>query len=355
MYVKNVLGRGDIGLKLGRAYHEGGKPSWEFLSEMLSMLPTMDPDLIVGPSIGEDAAIIRFKDGFLIVHSDPITAATRRIGWLAVHIVANDIAVRGAKPRWFLPVILLPPKYPVEQIESIFEDIGLATRSLGATVIGGHTEFTPGIPRPIISMTAIGYSMDKVVLTRNARPGDKIFIIGRVGGEGASVIAWDFEDLLLRKGISRDIIAKAKEYFTGISVVDKALLIRDYVNSMHDPTEGGLLQGLREVAKASNTRIILDADKIILDPVVKEITSALTLDPLKILSSGALIASVPKENTRQVEDLLQEKEYKYSIAGYISEYVKGGELIVKQNGKTIRIIEDVVDEIYKLWSRESYI
>ncbi|ADI31458.1 AIR synthase family protein [Staphylothermus hellenicus] len=342
-------------MKLNKAYYEGGKPSWEFLSGLLSMFPIRDPDLIVGPSIGEDAAIIRFKDGFLIVHSDPITAATRRIGWLAVHIAANDIAVRGAKPRWLLPVILMPPKHSLEQIESIFRDIGSAAQSLDATVIGGHTEFTPGIPRPIISMTAIGYSMDKVVLTRNARPGDKIFVIGRVGGEGASVIAWDFEDLLLRKGISRDIIATAKEYFTDISIVDKALLIRDYANSMHDPTEGGLLQGLREVAKASNTRIILDADKVVLDPIVKEITSTLELDPLKILSSGALIASVPGENTRQVEDLLKEKGYKYSIAGYISEHVRGGELIVNQNGKTIRIIEDVVDEIYKLWSRDSYI
>lgn len=355
MYVKSVLGGVDIDLRLDRAFNEGGKPSWSFLSKMISMLPTMDPDVIIGPNIGEDAAVIRFKDGFLVIHSDPITAATKRIGWLAIHIAANDIAVRGAKPRWFLPVILIPPKYPVENVKEIFKDMGEAAKHLKGTIIGGHTEFTPGIPRPIISTTAVGYSTDKVVLTKNARPGDKIYVIGRVGGEGASVAAWDFEDLLFEKGVSSDIISKAKEYFIDISVVDKALLIKDYVNSMHDPTEGGLLQGLREIAVASNTRIVVDADKVKLDKVVKEIALSLGLDPLKILSSGTLIATVPQENSRYVESLLQEKGYDYSVIGYISEHCSGGELVVKYGNQTIRITDDVVDEIYKLWSKKSYI
>ncbi|MGC9121460.1 MAG: AIR synthase related protein, partial [Thermogladius sp.] len=147
------------------AITKGGKISWEELSRLIRFLPTSDVDLIIGPKLGEDAAVIRLKDGFLVVHSDPITTAFWRIGWYAVHVAANDIAVRGVKPRYFLPVVLLPPRMEAREVEEIFRDMGEAAREVSGVVIGGHTEVTPYLERPIISMTAIGYSTGRFVST----------------------------------------------------------------------------------------------------------------------------------------------------------------------------------------------
>jgi hydrogenase expression/formation protein HypE len=348
MFVRNVLLGGGIGLNREKALFSGGKLTWRTLSKLLSYLPLNDPDLIMGPGIGEDAAIIRFKDGLLVVHVDPITTATRRIGWLSIHIAANDVAVRGAKPRWFLTTILLPIGYLLESVEEIFKDIGDAARSLNAVIIGGHTEYTPGIPRPLIITTAIGYSSDRVILTKNAQPGDKIIVIGRVGGEGAAILAWDHSDLLRSKGVSGETIGEARKYLFDISVVDKALSIKEYANSMHDPTEGGILQGIRELAIASNTEVVIYADKITIDRNVEEITKALGLNPLRILSSGALIASIPMEKLDNALKVLDERGYNYSVIGEIIGYREGGRVILKWRDREEVIDEDVIDEIYKI-------
>ena len=319
------------------------------MSRLINYLPTKDPDLLIGPSIGEDAAIIRYKDGFLVIHSDPITAATKRIGWLSIHVAANDIAVRGARPRWFLPVVLLPPNTSIGEAEKIFAEMGEAAKSLNGVVIGGHTEITPGLPRPIISMTAMGYSADRVILTKNALPGDRILAIGRVGGEGAGVIAWDFEEKLLSLGVSKDTVLKAKKYAYEISVVDTALSIKQYVNCMHDPTEGGLLQGLREIALASKTLIIVYKEKIRIDPVVLEITEKLGIDPLKLLSSGLLIATIPEKNLDEVKTMLENNGYEYSVIGEIKQADPVGRVVIKTDSSIDELKEDIVDEIYKLW------
>lgn len=328
-----------------------GKLPWNILSKYLSRLYKNDPDLVMGPSYGEDAAVIRMGDGFLVIHSDPITAATRRIGWLAIHIVANDIAVRGVKPKWFLPVILLPPRYEEKILDDITSDMRRAIDEINGLIIGGHTEVTPGLDRPIISVTAFGHTRGRAIFTRDAKPGDLIFVIGRVGGEGAGVIAWDFEEMLTEKGIDTKIIGEAKKFIDDISVVKNALMIKDYVNSMHDPTEGGVIQGLREIAVASKTRIIFDKRKCILDPIVEKITKTLNIDPFKLLSSGVIIATVPPSRAEELQELLGKNNIKYSICGEVLDHHEEGELIViDENGK--RIVEnDVIDEIYSLWAQ----
>jgi len=326
-----------------------GKIPWNVLSKLLSLLPSEDIDVVVGPSIGEDAAIIRFKDGFLVMHSDPITAASRRIGWLAVHVAANDIAVRGAKPKWFLPTVLLPENASVDVAEEIFSDMSKALRELDAIAVGGHTEITPSLKRPIISMTAIGYSPSRVILTRNARPGDRVLVIGLVGGEGAAVLAWDFEEHLTGKGVDRELIERAKSYLWNISVVGIALDIKDYVNSMHDPTEGGVLQGLREIASASSTSIVVELDKLVVDEAVATISRAAGLNPLKLLSSGSLIATVPEENLKDVITILETRKHPYTVCGYVKAGNPGKVIAVENNKIAYAIENDIVDEIYKLW------
>ena len=89
---------------------EIGKLPPETLNRLLAKAKT-DPSVIIGPAYGEDAAAVRFGDGILVAASDPVTFTTDRIGYYAVCVNANDIAVTGAVPRYFLATILLPDEH----------------------------------------------------------------------------------------------------------------------------------------------------------------------------------------------------------------------------------------------------
>ncbi len=65
-------------------------------------------EVVLGPSVGFDGAVVNVGDKSLIVSMDPITGAIGNVGWLAVHINANDIATFGVKPEFLLSCILLP-------------------------------------------------------------------------------------------------------------------------------------------------------------------------------------------------------------------------------------------------------
>jgi len=326
-----------------------GKLEWTFMNKLLQYIISEDIDVLMGPAQGEDAAVIRVRDGFLVIHSNPITASVNHIGYLAVHVAANDIAVRGVKPRWFLPVVLLPPHYSISDVEVIFKDMGKALKEICGVVIGGHTEIAPGLNRPLISMTAAGYTASRVIFTRDAREGDLLYVIGRVGGEGAGIIAWDFEQLLTSKGISESVIKAARNFIFDISVVDTALKIRDYVNTMHDATEGGILQAIREIAVASNKAITINLESVVIDPIVNTISEAVNVDPLRLLSSGCLVATVPPQYKNELENTLENLRKPYSIIGRIKS--GKGEVYLYRNLQLIEVINrDIIDEIYKLWS-----
>src|SRR5713226_5862971 len=85
-----------------------GKLPAELLQRLFGKYVDADPRVIVGPQVGEDAAVLDMGDRYLVATTDPITFATDEMGWYALHVNANDLAVRGATPRWFLCTVLLP-------------------------------------------------------------------------------------------------------------------------------------------------------------------------------------------------------------------------------------------------------
>lgn len=325
-----------------------GKLDWRTMSILLNSLPIRDPDLVMGPSQGEDAGVVRVGEGFMVVHSDPITTGVKHAGYLSIHVAANDLAVRGVRPRWFLPTVLVSPKASREELELIFKDMGRALEELEGVAVGGHTEVTPGLDRTIIIVTAIGYTNGRVIMTRDATPGDVIVSIGRIGGEGAGVLAWDWENELVRRNVSLEVIAKAREFVYDVSVVKVALELRSIVNSMHDVTEGGLIQALRELAIASGSKVVINTSMIKLDPVVEKVVKTMGLDLLRILSSGCLIATLPENKVDQARQIAEKHGKDFSVLGRVE---SSGEpiLLLVDGGKISTIDSDVVDEIYKVW------
>ena len=92
---------------------KNGKLPGPLLQDLINDLPqtAQDGRLLVGPALGEDVAHILFGENTLLAKTDPITFATDRIGWYAVNVNANDIAVAGGVPKWFLATLMMPTRF----------------------------------------------------------------------------------------------------------------------------------------------------------------------------------------------------------------------------------------------------
>src|SRR5215470_12526681 len=153
-----------------------GKLRADALRAVFDKRPPRDPRVVVGPRVGEDAAVIDLGDRYLVATADPITFATDDVAWYALQVNANDIAVRGARPRWFLATLLLPEAATTEDsVSAMLEQLAAACDELDVALVGGHTEVTHGLARPIVAGTMLGeVDKDRLVTTGGAQIGDAI-------------------------------------------------------------------------------------------------------------------------------------------------------------------------------------
>jgi hydrogenase expression/formation protein HypE len=285
-----------------------GKLDIRILRELLERYCTSDEKVLLGARIGEDAAAIDMGDRILIVTTDPITFATDEIGYYSVVVNANDIATTGAEPRWYTATILLPEKEENEAlVHSIFRQIHQACEKLNVSLIGGHTEITYGLPRPLVVGQMIGdVRRGELITTGGAMPGDHILLTKGICIEGTSIIAREKEADLLSRGISRKLIERAQRFLfdPGISVVTEARAACQAarVHSMHDITEGGLANGLYELSAAAGAEIEVDMERIPLYEESQAVCEAFGLDPMGVIASGALlITASPSEAEKVLE------------------------------------------------------
>jgi hydrogenase expression/formation protein HypE len=288
-----------------------GKLPPDLLQRLLTSYTSTDPRVIVGPGVGEDAAIIAMGERYLIAKSDPITFATDAIGYYAVIVNANDIATRGGQPKWFLATLLLPEHTTsVALVESIFAQIAEACKSFGIALVGGHTEVTYGLDRPILSGHMLGeVDPAALVTTSGAQLGDVLLLTKGICIEGASIIAREREQELRRRGVPEALIQRAKNFLfePGISVVRDVQTATGAgrVHAMHDPTEGGLAMAIHELAAAARVGVVIERHRI---PILEEaslLCQVYGLDPLGTIASGALLIATPCDDAVRIQQALR--------------------------------------------------
>lgn len=285
-----------------------GKLDVQILRKLLQRYSKIDEKVLVGPRIGEDAAAIDMGERVLIVTTDPITFATDEIGYYSVMVNANDIATTGAEPRWYTVNILLPEALGTESlVDSIFQQIHQACEKLSISLIGGHTEITYGLDRPILVGQMIGeVQSEALITTGGARPGDLIVLSKGICIEGTSIIAREKEADLSSCGLSTDVVERARRFLfdPGISVVEEARLALQAgrVHSMHDVTEGGLADGLHELSMAAGVEIEVEKDRIPIYEESRILCEAFGLNPLGVIASGALLITASPPDTEKILD-----------------------------------------------------
>jgi hydrogenase maturation factor len=279
-----------------------GKLPPRLLESLLSRITSTDPRVLIGPGTGRDAAVIDTGGpNLLVAKSDPVTFATDRIGWYAVHVNANDIACLGATPTWFLATVLLPENALPSLARSILKEIDDACESIGVALVGGHTEITLGLHRPVVSGAMLGeVERERLVRPNGARAGDALLLTKGIAIEGTSLLAREAPDRLRVAGMSARALREARAYLEepGISVVRDARIACETVrvHAMHDPTEGGLATALYEMAAAANLGIEVQEKDIPILPATSALCRASGLEPLGLLASGALLIAVDEHD-----------------------------------------------------------
>jgi hydrogenase expression/formation protein HypE len=285
-----------------------GKLDPEILGELLSRHTRKDERVIIGASIGEDAAVIDMGPTLLVAKTDPITHVTSEIGRYAVHISANDIAAMGGKPRWYLATVLMPQGSEAEDIDLVLSQISQSCAEIGVVYCGGHTEVTTSVHNPVVIGQMLGeVTREHLKPSSGAREGDNLIMTKTAALEATAIIAREKEGEL-RNHFPEDMIKRARRYLRepGISVLKEGALMaaRKSVHALHDPTEGGIATGVFEIAAASNLGAEVYYDRIPITEETRAHCAHYGINPLGAFASGSLLVAVSQADSQQTMDAL---------------------------------------------------
>lgn len=292
-----------------------GKLPAALLRELLDAADPLPAEVRLGPAVGEDACAIDVPGGVLVAATDPITLTGHEVGAHAVVINANDVAVMGVRPRWFLATLLLPAGTRSSEVRELFARMRETLAGLGATLVGGHTEVTAAVTQPVVVGQMLGLREDRhFVRSSGVHPGDVIVQIGPAPVEAAKILVGECVDRL--QHLDAAVLERARGALQdpGISVVEPALAAAELgATALHDPTEGGLSTGLYELAEASELKLTVDVAAVLWFRAGAAVCEALGADPWGALASGTLLAAFSAVDARRAREQLEARGWPTSV------------------------------------------
>jgi len=331
-----------------------GKLPPELFSRCVAGLSVSDPRVMIGPGPGLDCAVIDTGgEGLLVLKSDPITFVTDELGEYLVRINSNDLATTGADPAWMLVTLLLPEGgTTAEGARGLMRQVHEACERSGIALVGGHTEITQGLDRPIAVGALVGeVARDRLVTPPGACPGDRILLTKGVPIEGTAILAHELPGRLAGY-LSEQELDRARGFLTepGLDVLRDAriALANGRITAMHDPTESGLAGALWELAEASGRALVVDPAAVPVPELARRACEAVGMDPLATIASGALLLTVAPEHGEAVRDALSEAGISATLIGEVEEgpmevrrpREQGGELWVRpERDEIARVLE----------------
>ena len=260
------------------------------LEAVLSHLsPLKDPNVIVGTTTADDAAVYRLRDGMAIVQTvdffTPVVDDPYHFGAIAAANSLSDIYAMGGKPIFALSIVGFPEKrLPLEVLHQILKGAHDKAAEAGMSILGGHT-VEDNEPKFGLVVTGI-INPDRVLTNDRAQPGDAI---------------------ILTKPIGLGIISTAmKRDLAGAELTDKAIGVMEMLNqgaseammkvganACTDVTGFGLLGHLKEMTRGGHLNAVIYLSRV---PVLEE---ALSLAGAGVVPGGTL------SNLEYVSDCVQ--------------------------------------------------
>ncbi len=318
---------------------EHGKVSIDILKPILENINTnnSNKEVIQSPEIGVDCAVLDFEKEYVFVSSDPITGATNNIGELVVDVNANDIYASNGIPVGIVLTVLMPVNSTKEDLEEIMNDINKKCKDMNITIIGGHTEVTDAVTRPVVSATILGKSKNKKLLKKqNIGEGFDIVLTKNIALEGTNILACDGSEFLKRKGVLREEELAFGENLTQfLSIKDDCKIAFEHDENiyLHDVTEGGVFGGLYEMFEHLDFGFEVYVEKIPVLEVTKKICKVFNLDPYRLISSGSLL--IVCENGDKLVNSFSKNNI---LANVIGKVTKGNEkIIIEKENEVLKV------------------
>jgi thiamine-monophosphate kinase len=255
--------------------------------------------------IGDDAAVLAPRAGkelvvtcdsfFEGVHFLADVHPPESVGYKSLARAASDIVAMGASPRWFLLALALPTAKTGGWLDRFSAGMARAARELGLTLIGGDTSRLAKIS---MNITVIGeIAAGRAVLRSGARPGDLIYVSGRLG-EAQLGLEWMRLGLAIR---GRNMAFLRQHLYPRIPVVLGEWLARHRVPSAMMDISDGLSTDLPRLCEMSGVGARIEAAKLPCVEVPRHLPAALRrarLDPVAMALHGGddygLLFTVPR-------------------------------------------------------------
>jgi hydrogenase expression/formation protein HypE len=241
--------------------------------------------LDVGPDVGAGARIALSTDSYVV---SPIRFPGGSIGHLAVHGTVNDLAVAGAVPRWLTAAFVLEEGVAVETLRAVVADMRDAADAASVQIVAGDTKVVPKGAADGLYVTTAGVGLvpaGRDLGAHRVRPGDVVLLSGSMGRHGTAVMLAR-DELAIEADVTSDTAPLG-------GLVEALLAAAPGTAWMRDATRGGVGTVANELARASGLGVVLEEDRLPVDPVVRGACDLLGIDPIYVANEGLLVAVVP--------------------------------------------------------------
>lgn len=258
---------------------------------VLKNIITHREEVINGAGIGTDCAILSLGEGYeVVLATTPVTARTEDISRYAIPMALNNIAAAGAEPVGVMLALMLPEETEEPALQDMMEQAEVICRACGVEIMGGHTEVTPAVTEPLMTVTGVGRrDAGGGQALSGVRAGQDIVVSKWIGLEGTARLARERSEELCTRYPQR-MVETAAAFDSYLSVIpEAATAMKSGVCGMHDVSRGGIFGALWELAQRAGVGLEIDLKKIPVRQETIEICEFFELNPYELLSGGCLI------------------------------------------------------------------
>ena len=324
----------------------GKLPEQVLVRSVIRKISHRREEVLFGPGVGRDCAALQLgEDEIFVMSADPITGTSKDIGSHCIHVTANDLAAAGAQPVAVMVTAMLPLRTEEKELQKIMEDMENTCEKLDMEVIGGHTEVTDVVNRPVLSVTGVGkMKRQDALFEKKLEAGQDLVVTKWIGLEGTSIVAKEKEQEL-RKVFSDPFVRTAQEFDQYLSVIPESKIAMEHgVRVMHDVTEGGIFGALWEMAEGSGVGLEIDLKKIPIRQETIEVCEQFGLNPYVLMSSGSMLIG-----TEHGEILVRHLQEAGISAAVVGQAMDGNDRILRNGGEVRYLDKPQSDELYKIY------
>lgn len=309
-------------MKIVMAHGSGGDMTRQLIEEIFAdtygneYLSQMEDSTVLP---GSDK-IAFTTDSFVV---EPLEFPGGDIGRLAVCGTVNDLAMRGAVPKYLTCGFILEEGVEFELLKRVVKSMAETAKEAGVMIVAGDTKVVEGNGGMYINTSGIGFIKDNDIQAKRIEAGDVVLVSGTVGDHHSAVLS-------ARLGVGNSIVSDVAP----LNIMVQELLDAGItIHAMRDITRGGLATVLNELAETSGKSIEIEEEDIPVSPVVKSFAGLMGLEPVYMGNEGKMVVVLPKHEAEAALHMIKKNVYgsDAKILGIVTDCLPGEkpELIMK--------------------------